>query len=207
MDKRALIQTKCCFDGNYQDLINYLDRVEAPDHVIKHWRESVHSDLCETSRLFLNFLASVQALVDHTRHYIEANYSEEEQFRILYEKEKGARVANVPLRKFVQDLRGYTLHWELPIMTATASIIEIHEGSSGSFTGKMEAKIALNTSRLLQWDGWTSLSKKYIRQHPEEIVIRELSCEYYELISQFFQWMHEEELKHLGYVPTRTDPQ
>ncbi|NIR13182.1 MAG: hypothetical protein GWN86_04215 [Desulfobacterales bacterium] len=71
----------------------------------------------------------------------------------------------------------------------------------------MEAKIALNTSRLLQWDGWTSLSKKYIRQHPEEIVIRELSCEYYELISQFFQWMHEEELKHLGYVPTRTDPQ
>ncbi len=67
----------------------------------------------EINRYIHNFVASAKTLVDHTRVFMEEEYSGQSVMAEYLSKVKGA-LANEPVVKFVHDLRNYMLHKGLP---------------------------------------------------------------------------------------------
>ena len=74
-----------------------------------------HKYMVEVTRCFVNFLGSAGAFKDHTRRFIKKIYgSTEEALGGKYQEKINEEFLNDPLPQFIEALRNYYVHTELP---------------------------------------------------------------------------------------------
>ena len=183
LNLQALSASYRVFKGNYDELVHHLDHLNDPTESLfmysSEQRENLERLIDEASRLFHNFLASAQSLVDHTRNIVNRLYSNQE-FIKEYKEKIDRDITNNPVRRFVQDLRNYTLHYTLPI---PALQIE--------FAEDIEMSVRLDVEILKRWNRWDKISTSYLERLEESFCLISLSNEYFALVEQFYQWLTE----------------
>lgn len=176
--------------ANYQELKRLMKAMAADeDTILRLWdvqnRTALEIVIEEASRLFLNFLSSANALVDHTRRHVKKLYASS-PFREEYEAQKEQRFAKTPLRRFVQELRNYSLHQRIPVVTATLS---------WKRDQPLKSRLMLDISELARRHRWKGAPKKYMATLDEDHPLEQLVDDYMALVTDFYEWLRRRELK------------
>lgn len=171
------------FTMNKIELQNDLELFENPEiglqlmsHDNKGASQQVHREL---NRRFHNFLAGAKTLIDHTRVFIADNYSGT-SIESEYLQRVRQELANDELCRFMQDLRNYTLHCELPISTMTLKFTP----SEGITT-----RVSIHADELREWAGWSVPSKSFLEKQEKEISPLLLVSDYASKIEGFQEWI------------------
>jgi hypothetical protein len=169
------------FETNYEKLKQLLDETQKPDQM---WKSGeVNAIMYELIRLLHNFLASAKMLVDHTRHVMRDWYGDTALLD-KYQSEIEKRFAANKLSAFIEDLRNYALHYQLPV---TTSKIEVTRGADTN--GYVErAAFELGRAELRKWSEWNK-GKDYLHQSDQDIVIEELVDQYFHQVQRLHQWI------------------
>jgi hypothetical protein len=177
------------FARNFQELVGVLNAARGEDLAVELF-QNVRPPLvreqyfAEVDQRLHNFVASAQSLVEHTRNMIRRRYAEGSELRTLYEQRVRATFPNSPVAMFVQDLRDYTLHKELPVPGTTVTM---------SAATPPTAELRLETGRLLAWKrGWSPPAKTYLEAAGEYVVLVDAVTEYGRLVEKFYAWLDAE---------------
>src|SRR5438445_7621838 len=140
------------FHANFQELKNACALAENPSAGLEIMSDQGGSGVrlhMEVNRLFHNFLAGAQTLVEHTRNFVREHYPSG-PLRVAYDQKVEAEFSNDGLSRFIQDLRNYMLHRGLPnnSMSITARNFLL--------LGRVEVAttVALSKKDLETWKGW-----------------------------------------------------
>jgi len=144
----------------------------------------------KTYQLFLNFVASAKALIDHTRNIVEDLYLEKD-FYIEYNNKVSQKLKSVPIRAFIQDLRSYVLHHKFPFVGTQLKLQRISPLGSSENLAVPSIRLTLSKPQLLKWGRWTRPSKDYLETQSDEIFLDTLINEYYLLIDSFYLWLDQ----------------
>jgi hypothetical protein len=170
------------FARNYEELRKLLVAAQSPDVFYELWTqdkaEEMHKVTRELIRLFHNFLASAKTLVDHTRTLIN-DYYEGTNFLTEYQTEVNKRFVDNSLTGFIEDLRNYALHYQLPFTGARFKPAD----------GEDAQRFILHTDQLLNWSKWTVKGKPFLETAGEEIIVLDLVDEYFRQVNGFHEWM------------------
>jgi hypothetical protein len=188
-DRRLVVEfmmvakTYRLFLGNEAELRGLLVRTSEMDVALKLWsienRPAFEAFLDEVDRLLHNYLAAVGSLRDHTRVLWRKYLPHDE----AYAERVGMTFAESGFCLFVQNLRNYTLHSNLPI---TQGHMSWERG------GELTTGVRLNRSDLLKWSKWPALARRYLSELPEDgIDLAELVASYTETVTRFNDWFGE----------------
>lgn len=172
------------FSVNASQLLTFLQSNADPKEMMAGFQDlySSHDVMREAARRLHNFLAASMTLVDHTRVLIAENYIHtpiEKQFKRGIE----ANFASNPMTRFIQDLRNYMVHCGMPPLSRAAKFTPIAGGEPGVMNGLVDWN--LETAKLLEWKGWKSEAKKYLKSAPKEIDLVSLANAYRAAILDF----------------------
>jgi hypothetical protein len=168
----SVVRCKAIFDSNLHDLLKSFDiaRDSAGNFIVYGEDEFV--------RRLYNFVASALSLVDHARRLYEKHYASTDIFDD-YQSEIDTRFKNNPLHRFIQGLRNYCLHYEIP-----ESWYEFE-----NFHGKEpKSSFFLPCHLLEQWDGWSSSAKTFIEKARPKIDVRAVIQQYGYAVNTFYEW-------------------
>ena len=126
--------------------------------------------------------------MDHTRVFKNEMYKGK-SFEKVYQKKLERDLSDAPIVSFVQDLRNYVLHKQLPITSAEFSF----KGGEGNTIKDYDSTIKLNVDRLRKWDGWGRKSRVYLDALDDKVKIKEVSEQYEAAIRSFYQWFGEQQ--------------
>ena len=189
---RALRRTYGVFEGNYRDLIEALDAFGRPEVFMEIWqernRDQLDAFMNEVARLLHNFLAGAKTLVDHTRAFKNEMYKGR-GFDKTYQEKMESDLSGSPVVNFVQDLRNYVLHKQLPISSATFSFT----GGEGGTMTSLDSAIKLDVNKLRDWHGWTHKSPVYLEALDDKVKIKEVAEQYEAAIGSFYQWFGKQQ--------------
>ncbi len=176
--------------ANYQELKRLMKAIAADEEtIIRLWdvqnRTALEIVIEEASRLFLNFLSSAKALVDHTRVHVRKLYPSSPFLR-EYKAQLTQRLAKRSVTCFVQGLRNYSLHYRIPLVTATFRFKRDQP---------LENQLMLDISELARWDRWDATSKKYMATLDEDHPLEQLVDDYMALVTDFYEWLRRRELE------------
>ena len=177
----VLGQNYYVFETNYRVLKEFLAEMQAAEQILKHAGKD--KPLYELTRLLHNFLASAKMLVDLTRNVMRDWYSKT-ALHDEYQEEVKARVGSIRVAGFVEDLRNYALHFELPITAAHVQVTR--DPTTGTYNEY--AAFTLQRSALLKWREW-SKGKLYLQASEEDIRIESFVDQYFQVIQGLHQWI------------------
>ncbi|MHB1355863.1 MAG: YecA family protein [Anaerolineae bacterium] len=169
------------FETNYEELKHLITKTQTPDQM---WKSSeVNAIMYELTRLIHNFLASAKMLVELTRNVMRDWYNGTELL-VEYQSEIDKRFKGTGLTGFIEDLRNYTLHYQLPITMSRVEVVQDQE------TKHYVERAAFELSRidLRKWKNWVN-GKEYLAESDKEIVIGILIDEYFYKIQDFHGWI------------------
>ena len=206
---RALRNSYYVFEANYRNLSVALDRVGKIENLTTLWavdnRDKLDRLLAEITRLLHNFLAGAKTLVDHTRVFKNDVYKGK-GFEKVYQAKVDRDLVDSPVVSFVQDLRHYALHKQLPITSAELSF----QGSEGGTIKDYDSTIKLDVNSLREWDRWRVKSRIYLDALDNKVKIKEVAEQYEAAIRSFYQWfgeqqnqMHRVEFEELSNLETQ----
>ncbi|CAF1916711.1 hypothetical protein [Bacillus subtilis] len=181
---QALRASKYVFEKNHDELFRAINLAMTDYEMvkkslnIKKGEKGFNSFLYEIGRLLHNYLSSAKTLIDHTRKLYQDEYKKL-TFAVEYEKKINEAFTESPLARFIQDLRNYSLHREIPISGVAYSVLSDDKGLK---------EVYLEKKSLLEWDGWTKKSKEYLKKCKNNIDIKQLIIEYTKLIKEFQEW-------------------
>lgn len=141
-------------------------------------RPILDSILGEVGRLLHNFVAASFSLVDHARRFYRRNYKDDGRFSD-YETEVKARFAEDPLCQFVQGLRNYFTHKEIPDVSSSMSIKPGEDIDNTMF---------LNKAELGDFD-WSARAREYLDAAPDQINLLDIASGYAEKVASFYNWV------------------
>ncbi len=179
------------FQRNNEEIVKLLDLYETNTDMALHIfkvdnREEFEIFLREITRLLHNYLAAAKTLIDHTRKLCQDEYKGTE-FEAEYNEKINELFVNSPISKFIQDLRNYSLHRNLPITGATLSF----NRDSG-----MSHSINLTKKSLMDWDNWTRKSLDYLSKQDDQIGLPQMIKEYTSLVMEFQEWFQEKQYEY-----------
>jgi hypothetical protein len=188
---RALRSSYCVFERNYHWLVTALDYFGRREVFMELWREDnrtrLEGFLDEVTRLLHNFLAGAQSLVDHTRVFKNKMYKGH-RFKKGYQEKVDRDLKHSPIVCFVQDLRNYVLHKQLPIASAQLSL----KGGGGTIT-ELDNTIKLDVNELREWNKWKPESRVFLDSLDDKVQIREVAEKSEGAIRAFYQWFGEQQ--------------
>lgn len=189
------------FHRNYDELWKVLAAKDKPEVILPimalERRADVDLVLLECARLLINFAVSAKILIDHTRIVVDRFYRDTD-FHSEYRKEIGKRFDGNATAGFIEDLRNYAVHYQIPFTHVYAhfSRDRTEEPLQGGFI------FALHKPALLQWK-W-SKGKAFIQSSDDKIDVAAIVAEYHDLVTDFHYWLntrlrsiHAKELKWL----------
>ncbi|PXA03899.1 hypothetical protein DDZ13_09675 [Coraliomargarita sinensis] len=135
-------------------------------------------------RYFHNFLAAVKTMVEHTRNMMRSELISEDHRNEYQEELKELFSDDLP--KFIEDFRNYTLHYGLPKISHVCSLPE------------EKWQVILDLKQLHDWDKWTSRSKRFMKEHPDQIRLSWLVETYQEKALTMHQWLVHSFTRHYG---------
>jgi hypothetical protein len=170
------------FLGNEVELRMLLVRSSKTEAALELWnlenRPAFDAFLDEVDRLLHNYLASVGSLRDHTRTLWQTYLPQEE-----YAEKVRTTFAESGLCVFVQNLRNFTLHANLPL---TQGHMSWEQG------GEVKTGVQLHRSDLQRWTKWPPLAKQYLAELPQDgIDLLGLVADYTETVTRFNDWFGE----------------
>ncbi|MEM8779022.1 MAG: hypothetical protein AAGF26_09145, partial [Cyanobacteria bacterium P01_G01_bin.49] len=170
------------FRENYYKLMNDLENLKDSPKSLEMYNYDIPQSnerlIDEISRLFHNFLASAQSLVDHTTVSVSKLYSNHD-FKDEYDIKKNKKLATNEVQKFIQKLRNYTQHYTLPL----GGLEITFQQDIG-----IDLPMKLEVESLLKWKHWGD-SKQYLERNIEGIFLEDLVQDYYQLIEDFYHWL------------------
>jgi hypothetical protein len=179
------------FESNYLWLVRALDYFGREEVSLESWRldnrTKLGSFIDEVTRLLHNFLASAHSLVDHTRVFKNKMYKGH-TFKKVYQDKVDRELKHSPTVSFVQDLRNYVLHKQLPIASAQLSL----KGGGGTIT-ELDNTIKLDVNELREWNKWKPESRVFLDSLDDKVQIREVAEKYEGAIRAFYQWFGEQQ--------------
>jgi len=136
----------------------------------------------ELSRLFYNYVASTQTLVDNQRKQYQKLFPDRKRF-----PEYQTRIDNDfktnGLACFIKDLRNYFLHVKiLPIEP-----VKKFDG----ITGDLTIGLFLKQKDLRLYKDWKSKTKEFINSHEKDIDFDITITSYHKLVIEFQQWYQD----------------
>lgn len=151
-------------------------------------RNDLHQYLREVTRHLHNGLAAAKTLVDHTRVTADELY-EGTDFADEYATKVKATFNASTLSHFVQDLRNYVLHKELPAAQAHLQYTS-GRAADGEMRGtpSLDLSIRLNVAELKTWQGFTKPARAYIDTLPDQVDLLNIVSQYKTLVEGFYQW-------------------
>ncbi len=184
IDRFATLQrSQYILDENYKELIETINKNLNPksnpslnhpkNHVI------VEEGLIEVTRRLYNYEASVKSMVEHTRGLYSHLYSNNSLFSD-YETRKNQTFINNPLVSFVQDLRNYFLHRNIPRLYFRRKI----EGMSGG----NNPTIYFTLEEMKKGDKWSATAKRYLKESDEKVDIINVISTYHQIVTEFYEW-------------------
>lgn len=147
---------------NYQDLINEIRHIESQQKPILLLFNNTN-----LSRYIFNFLASTSALIDSCR-VVMAFYKEDNMYS-CYQKMINEHFVNNKIAIFIKDLRNYQMHYKIvsPCLSK-------------------EEKVSFETYELKQYNKWTKLSKEFIKDRGDFVVLKPLFEAYFKTLEPFY---------------------
>lgn len=177
------------FQMNALELTEATRKVRDPDLgtslILEANREAAQQAHRELNRHIHNFVASAKSLVDHTRVFLKASYTESEVFETIQSK-INRTFSESPVTAFVHDLRNYMMHKGLP-----NSQIFFHwrQDPSTNADAQLTSGVRFNTDSLAGWSSWTAPAKRYMEQCGEHIDIHRFTDEYVFAVTRFHAWL------------------
>jgi hypothetical protein len=177
------------FLPNLQELLELLeqaplDRDLAFDLIQNMRKPTVRDRFSATlSRRMHNYLASTMSLVDHVRKIMRGRTG---AIATQFSAKKIDLVGH-PEVVFVQDLRNYTLHRQLPFFAHSLNLSNVNTPEQ-----TMKSEVELSTHALLSWDGWSTRSRQFLEQAGEAVELRPLFRAHGALVSSLNIWLHNE---------------
>ncbi|MGM4919129.1 hypothetical protein [Tardiphaga sp. 813_E8_N1_3] len=170
------------FSMNKIELQNDLSILQSPEIGVKlmseEYRSAGHQVHRELNRRFHNYLAAAKTLVDHTRAFVAEHYKGT-KIDEDYQAEVARTFVNNELCRFMQDIRNYALHRELPISNMTLKFTRAEGIRTGVF---------IETEQLRKWDGWTSASNAFLARQDVEIDPVHIVNSHASIVETFHQW-------------------
>jgi hypothetical protein len=178
------------YKNNYLAFTSYLQELEDPIISIEYWKhgneDTLAEKLREVIRLLHNYEAGVKTCIDLTRCFVNTYYLDTE-FMNKYQKEVDSRFLNNPLAGFVEELRNYMLHYDLPF--SIAKII----GENVVYFGKAPEKhiIYLYRDDLIEWKSWKK-GMLFLGNASPKMGLLKLINDYNTEIESFYAWIFNE---------------
>jgi len=171
------------FDANARELKNLVTNAEAA--AIELWRVENRPKLqalqMELMRFVHNFVASAFTLVDHARRFYSENYKSDARFPD-YEERVRHDFGEDPLSQFVQGLRNYVLHKELPDLVTAMSYEQGRDVRHRHYWRLAELKT---------FDRWNASAKRFLAEAKADIDIGEIIELYTAKVRTFYKWVFE----------------
>lgn len=189
------------FNKNFQSLeksIEYFTLGNNSEIIDIRNRENLNRYLIELSRQIHNTVAAAATVRDHAKRVYTNAYKDKPEFLQYQDKFEELFDTN-PVIQFVQKLRNYVLHYDLPPVSANTLL---------SPEGKVFWRISLTIDRLLEWDRWNSASKKFLKDpakylgsenfdwyDPTDRLDLSLTfSKYKDCISLFYNWLTQQQV-------------
>jgi hypothetical protein len=174
------------FEANYRELDRlmwFVCESEPGSHLFRRengsaWEQAMH----EVVRLLQNFVASVSALVDHSRRLYSRLYQTERTFT-EYSEEVRKRFSENTLVQFVHNLRNYCLHYRTPRVGTTMTLVDIQNEL-------FIRRITLGTKDLAEFE-WNAAAHKFLETAGKEVDVRSVLRDYHSEIEGFYNWFAE----------------
>ena len=170
---------------NYRELNKLLDYHNSEEIIQRFWdcdpsfRFKLQKQLI---RLLSNYLSSLFAVVDYSRKTLCNYLKENSDIFKKYKLKKDEYLKDNLYHKFLQDLRNYTSH---------NTFIKI--GSEFSYNiewTESRKSIYIQKAELLQWDGWSEISKSFINLQEDKIRLNQILKNHFVEFVQFQNWTY-----------------
>ena len=176
------------FEGNCIDLTRALDYVEATENILNLWAEDNRDKQQfahrEVVRHFHNVVSAAQSLVEHTRNFMSI-WHKDTPIHGQYSRKIKAEFAEDPLARFVQDLRNYFLHKEIP---PSKMVLTFNVDTKDP----PKSRVLLRLNDLKRWNRWKKESKVFLESRGEDMELRDLLNQYRAKVTTFYRWFREE---------------
>ena len=170
------------FQRNAVELVVLIERFRTGPAAVEIWaltnRPKLEEFQIEVTRLVHNFVAASLSLVGHARRFYEKNYQDNKLFED-YEEEVKKLFAEDPLCQFVQGLRNYCLHKELPDVSSS---LTFEEGQD------IKHSISLVKKSILDFD-WNLKAKQFLDSAADEIDLLDTVNQYAAKVTDFYNWV------------------
>lgn len=175
-------QTFYTFSKNGLELRDLLKHYEDPSRamagIIESSRPGSDQLRADNIRLLHNFLAAACTLVAHTRNFMRELYAGD-PILSEYEQKVKDEFAGSPLVQFVHDLRNYTLHKGVPLVSETMRF---------ETSGPPQFAVALDVARMRRWRKWTPLARAFMDEHGDRLRIAAFVEPYLDKVARFHHW-------------------
>ena len=140
-------------------------------------RDNIHREL---DRVIFNYLASFRAVIESSRNLI-SNYKDS-NLSTKYEEFRAAFMT--PENKFVDKLRNYFLHYDLPVSGQQFSFPE--DGIKFGYS------ILADPKALLRYDGWEKSTKIFLETQDNEFDLGRILLTHQERAGDQWFWLLEQ---------------
>jgi hypothetical protein len=172
------------FQGNAREFAAFHGRFDTDATArLELWdvknRKLFEAFLGEVDRLLHNYLAAASTLRDHTRRLWRQYPPADPALIAEYDQRVRDAFTESPLVQFVQRLRNYSTHSQLPVSRGRLAWTR----DSGD-----QSTVELSKAKLLEWDGWNAAARDFLESSADEIDLRVVVSEYTAVADDFNQW-------------------
>ncbi|MBE9467495.1 MAG: hypothetical protein IMY72_04120 [Bacteroidetes bacterium] len=132
-----------------------------------------------SSHLF-NYLASTFSLIRATSVYYNECFKPKDLI-IEYDNKIKKEVNSQAVKKFIDDLRNYIQHKEIPDIV-TQTVFEANPSID------FKSYIKFQTEDLLKYKKWSKLSKEYIKDNAKSLIIPKAVNDFHLIFKSFTDW-------------------
>jgi len=186
------------FGSNSAELERHLTQFVGTPMFVSELPEDFHP---EAARLLHNYLAALATLRDVQRGVHRKLWPDryapdsKDGKRTTWEVEvwtpKINELLGDPATVFLVDLRNYSLHYAIPVMSAGTSFESVNGAPGGPMA--MQNTVSVVRAELLKWDGWKSKGGEYIKSQPSDSIDILTPIAGYSLRArEFYGWFWEQ---------------
>lgn len=182
-DMRSLYTTLQMVNKNCQLLVAKRDEFVSQDAI--HWMTTPDGEMQEFFKEYLrrlhNYAASVHTLTHHTYTFFSRNEDLAPELQSKYSEELARRNLGVKVN-LLKQIRHYTQkNWEPPLAANISPAMDEDDEDT--------LQLYLDKKEMLDWDGWSTDTRKFLNNLDDEIIITRLAEEYQQEVNDFYEWL------------------
>lgn len=157
---------------NYRELMNEIVQIQSAQEPFLLLFNNQN-----LNRYIFNFLASTSALIDSCRNVM--SFYKETTIYEHYKQRVDEQFSNNSVAVFIKDLRNYQMHYKIALPCLSKEEI-----------------VSFETYELKQYNKWTKLSKEFIENQGDFIILKSLFETYFKMLEPFYMNIYSELTKY-----------